>query len=374
MARSLRDQAICYQRSLRNPSPLSQPEACTSTPNDSATSKRHTDTDNKEGPAPNSKMSKMEDRGSHTAEFTHSDFTVGWLCALPKEQTAATAILDQIHPELPKPHNDPNTYTLGSIGKHNIVIACLPKGKIGNNVAATFATQMMRTFPSIKVGLMVGIGGGIPPKVRLGDVVVSTPTGQYPGVVQWDFGKAEKAGEFKRTGALNNPPSALLTALTKLETNHEMAGSKIPQYLDELAQKWPRLVRKYIWSDSLKDPVYESDTSDRDPGDPHVHYGLIASGNEVIKDADFRDRLNESLGGDVLCFEMEAAGLLDFPCIVIRGICDYADSHKNKDWQEHAAAVAAAFAKELLQYVQPSDVEGTRPVKDILRDILKQGW
>lgn len=314
----------------------------------------------------------MEDRGSHTAEFTHSDFTVGWLCALPKEQTAATAMLDQKHPELPKPHNDPNTYTLGSIGKHNIVIACLPKGKIGTNVAAAYATQMMRTFPSIKVGLMVGIGGGIPPKVRLGDVVVSTPTGQYPGVVQWDFGKAEKAGEFKRTGALNNPPSALLTALTKLETNYEMAGSKIPEYLDEMAKKWPRLVRKYIWSDSLKDPMYESDTSDRDPGDPHVHYGLIASGNQVIKDAKFRDRLNESLGGDVLCFEMEAAGLLDFPCIVIRGICDYADLHKNEDWQEHAAAVAAAFAKELLQYVQPSDVEGTRPVKDVLEDLLKQ--
>jgi nucleoside phosphorylase len=64
---------------------------------------------------------------------------------------------------------------------------------------------------------------------------------------------------------------------------------------------------------------------------------------------------------------MEAAGLMDnFPCIVIRGICDYADSHKNKDWQEHAAAIAAAFTKELLGYVQPSDVDGERPVKDIL--------
>jgi len=103
------------------------------------------------------------------------------------------------------------------------------------------------------------------------------------------------------------------------------------------------------------------------PGGMRVHYGLIASGNQVIKDAKFRDRLNESLGGNILCVEMEAAGLMnDFPCIVIRGICDYADSQKNKDWQEHAAAVAAACAKELLEYVQPSDVDGERPVKDIL--------
>ena len=99
----------------------------------------------------------------------------------------------------------------------------------------------------------------------------------------------------------------------------------------------------------------------------HVHYGLIASGNQVIKDATFRDTLNKDLGGHVLCVEMEAAGLMDnFPCIVIRGICDYGDSHKNKDWQEQAAAVAAAFAKELLEHVQPSDVDEECPVKDIL--------
>jgi nucleoside phosphorylase len=64
---------------------------------------------------------------------------------------------------------------------------------------------------------------------------------------------------------------------------------------------------------------------------------------------------------------MEAAGLVDnFPCIVIQGICDYADSHKNKGWQEHAAAIAAAFAKELLEYVQLSDVDGKRTAKEIL--------
>jgi hypothetical protein len=194
---------------------------------------------------------------------------------------------------------------------------------------------------------------------------------------------------------------SLLTALGKLETEIELTGSKIPEYLDELEQNWPRLASKYLKSDSLADVLFKADynhvidcitgsevppdidngdeeeescpfcdrakTVKRKPREMRVHYGLIASGNQVIKDATLRDKLNKDLGSNVLCVEMEAAGLMDnFPCIVIRGICDYADSHKNKDWQEHAAAVAAAFAKELLASVQPSDVEGERPIKDIL--------
>ncbi|KAM3066169.1 hypothetical protein ACMFMF_010485 [Clarireedia jacksonii] len=331
-------------------------------------------------------------------KLTHNEYTVGWVCALPKEQTAATAMLDLKHADLPKPSNDSNTYTLGSIGKHNIVIACLPKGDIGTNPAATVAIQMVRTFPSIKIGLMVGIGGGIPSsKVRLGDVVVSAPVGEFGGVVQWDLGKAQEGGKFKRTGALNKPPTSLRTALSKLETEHEINGSKIPEYLEELKQKHPRLVSKYLRSDSLTDVLFRSEcihvdveldaeedededeaggscrSCDRDqivkrkPRDMCIHYGLIASGNQVIKDAILRNKLKADLGENVLCVEMEAAGLMNnFPCIVIRGICDYADSHKNKNWQEHAAAVAAAFAKELLGYVQPDDVNGEKSAKDIL--------
>ncbi|KAJ4288560.1 hypothetical protein N0V90_011797 [Kalmusia sp. IMI 367209] len=351
-----------------------------------------------EGPIHSEGNRRKADSESDSMALTHDAYTVGWVCALPKEQTAATAMLDQRHTNLPMPPNDHNSYTLGAIGKHNVVIACLPKGKIGTSSAATVATRMVNTFPSIKVGLMVGIGGGVSAKVRLGDVVISTPDDKYPGVVQWDFGKAEHEGTFRRTGALNNPPSALLTAITTLETKHEMEEPRIPEYLDELKKKWPKLVPKYLKSDSLEDVRFKADyghvsesslaTADDEEGEDGeencrlcdkskvvpreqkemcVHYGLIASGNQVIKDAAVRDRLNKDLGGRVLCVEMEAAGLMDdFPGIVIRGICDYADSHKNKDWQEHAAAVAAAFAKELLSYVQPSDVEGERAVKDVL--------
>ncbi|KAI1737533.1 ankyrin repeat-containing domain protein [Xylaria scruposa] len=328
---------------------------------------------------------------------SHGDYTVGWICALPKEQTAATAMLDQIHPPLRHPTKDYNTYTLGSIGSHNIVIACLPKGTYGNNSAATAAVQMANTFPSIRFGLLVGIGGGIPPKVRLGDVVISAPIAEYPGVVQWDIGKGEKDGKFQRTGALNRPPRTLLTAVTKLETRHEMYGSKIPQYLAELEKIWPKLAPRYSRCSFLKDPLVTPENSHcrkrrresmeneaeqsmnntseprtgKDSKDVRIHYGLVASGNMVIKDAKRRDDLNNSLGGNILCVEMEAAGLMnDFPCIVIRGICDYADAQKNKDWQEYAAAIAAGCAKELLEYVHPDDVDNELPAKDILSKVL----
>lgn len=348
----------------------------------------------------------------------HNDYTVGWVCALSKELTAAVAMLDHRHDDLPKKAEDPNAYNLGSIGEHNIAIACLPEGQIGTNSAANVATWMISTFPSIKVSFMVGIGGGVPPTVRLGDVVVSIPTGNYPGVVQWDLGKAEKDGEFKQIGSLNKPPTSLCTALAKMKTENELQGSKIAEYVEELKVKWPNLAAKYTWTKALKDPLLETNThgshgrgedvfsmflgtllalfsflfsrlmvasvdhettqgatrpavSEKDERvqDVRVHYGLIASGNQVIKDAEFRDRLNRRFDGSVLCVEMEAAGLMDnCPCIVIRGICDYADSHKNKQWQEYAAAIAAAFAKELLQYLSPSDVQGERLMVDALKE------
>jgi nucleoside phosphorylase len=98
--------------------------------------------------------------------------------------------------------------------------------------------------------------------------------------------------------------------------------------------------------------------------DPVIHYGLIGSGNKVIKNSRARDLLGKQ---KILCVEMEAAGLMDdFPCLVVRGICDYCDSHKNKDWQPYAALVAAAYAKELLSIIPVLEVEATLVALDIL--------
>ncbi|KAJ5504613.1 NACHT nucleoside triphosphatase [Penicillium fimorum] len=346
----------------------------------------------------------------------HDAYTIGWVCALSKEQTAARAMLDEEHEPLPTPRNDHNAYTLGSIRGHNVVIACLPN--IGTNPAATVATSMISTFQSIRFGLMVGIGGGIPSKVKLGDVVVSQPVADYHGVIQWDMGKLERDGRFVHTGSLNRPPNALLNASNQLKSNHEMYGSQINQYLDDVERKFPRLAPKYTRYEAMQDPLLRSETfrtprevyflswlwhaiiaivayllglwainpvyeenvrstekaeGARAPREVRVHHGLIASGNTVVKDAQSRDLLDKRFGGHLLCVEMEAAGLMnDFPCIVIRGICDYADSGKEKTWQEYAAAVAAAYAKELLGCMQPSVVDAEDPAKAILEKVQLQ--
>jgi hypothetical protein len=104
--------------------------------------------------------------------------------------------------------------------------------------------------------------------------------------------------------------------------------------------------------------------SDRSSDSPSIHYGLIASGKQVIRDGVARVRLCKGL--NVLCFEMEAAGLTDnFPCVVIRGICDCPDSHKNKRWQPHTEATAAAYTKELLCAISGNQVDHTWTVDEM---------
>ncbi|KAK2025454.1 purine and uridine phosphorylase, partial [Colletotrichum zoysiae] len=319
------------------------------------------------------------------------DYTVGWVCALPLEMAAAKGMLDKVHPNLPEQDvADHNSYVLGQVQGHNVVIACLPAGIYGTTPAATVAKDVLRTFKSIRFGLMVGIGGGAPsqkqtPDIRLGDIVVSQPSGTSGGVIQYDRGKTVKDGEFQRTGSLNAPPQVLLAALNRLQADHMIEDSKIPQFLRELVSKSPkRMKKKFVHQGAANDHLFNAgydhvspdatckqccDLSqtvkrdDRDDTDPVIHYGNIASGNQVVKDAKTRDRLSKELGA--LCFEMEAAGLQDFPCLVIRGICDYADSHKNKSWQEYAAATAAAFAKELLSVIPPTRVLQEKPIPHI---------
>src|SRR5579859_714311 len=151
------------------------------------------------------------------------DYTVGWICALPIELAAAAQMLDEEHQDLPQYGNDTNLYTLGRIGDHNVVIACLPAGQMGTNSAAAVAMQMKSKFVFIRFGMMVGIGGGVPSAgsdIRLGDVVISQPHMGQGGVAQHDFGKTRAGGRITRTGFLNAPPTVLLNVLAKLRVNH----------------------------------------------------------------------------------------------------------------------------------------------------------
>lgn len=104
-----------------------------------------------------------------------------------------------------KAPRDDNDYVLGAIAGHNVVIAVLPQ-VYGLVSAAKVVTDMVRSFPSIRIGPMVGIGGGAPSgkhDIRLGDIVVSAPQNGHGGVFQYDFGKAIQDKEFLTTGFLN---------------------------------------------------------------------------------------------------------------------------------------------------------------------------
>ncbi|KAH8645427.1 nucleoside phosphorylase domain-containing protein [Xylariales sp. PMI_506] len=289
-----------------------------------------------------------------------SQYTVGWICALTIEYGAAEELLDDEHdgPE----YVSPQDRTLGRIGKHNVVIAVLPKGQYGLANAATVATNMLHSFPSIRFGLMVGIGGGVPSlghDIRLGDVVVSVTD---KGEGQYDFGKMIQN---------QRPPRIQETTTHILESN-------------------PRLRDEYGRPDEITDIPYSTDFLHDDEtccqgasGDvqskirriprgehediPAIHYGLIASSNELMKDATIRDRLSREK--DVLCFEMEAAGLLNhYHCLVIRGICDYSDTHKNKRWQGYSCMTAAAYAKYLLYRIVPNKVEAEQKLGELIAD------
>lgn len=84
-----------------------------------------------------------------------------------------------------------------------------------------------------------------------------------------------------------------------------------------------------------------------------------------MRDASIRNALTADK--DVLCFEMEAAGLMNhFPCLVVRGICDYADSHKNNEWQGYAAMAAAAYTKDLLYRITPKRIDAEKNITDVL--------
>ncbi|EIT79062.1 ankyrin repeat protein [Aspergillus oryzae 3.042] len=288
------------------------------------------------------------------------DFTIGWICPLPLEYASAKSMLDELYDESEE-------HTTGRIYNHEIVITCLPAGQMGTNAAAAVTARMVSSFPSLKVSLLVGIAGGVPSHkadIRLGDVVIGQPEKIYGGVVQYDFGKTIIGGFQQRIGSLNAPSPTLLTAVSKFKSNLSASINNIQDYLDTVA----RVKRPHSVPDVLFEASYDHARGEtcnacrkdmlvrrpqREDSNVRVHFGTIGSGNQLVKDGMTRDKISTKLGG-VLCFEMEAAGVVNLlPCLVVRGISDYADSHKNKGFQYFAASTAAACARQILLYVPP---------------------
>lgn len=327
-------------------------------------------------------------------------YTVGWIAALPLELAAAIAMLDEQHRcplDFIQSSTDKNSYTWGRMEGHNVVLASLASGIYGTTSAATTAMQMLSSFPNIKVGLMVGIGAGIPRlddgyDIRLGDVVVSQPDGRTGGVIQYDLGKPKAGHDFQHKSYLAMPPEFLLKALARLQASHELKTPRAWNHLQEMGNKYPHMLRSrphkpgYTHLGKEHDRLFKasythpggSTCKDCDPAEaifrdvrdsdkPEIHYGVIASGNLLIKNAELRDAITQSTGERFICLEMEAAGLMNsFPCLVLRGICDYADSHKNDQWQRYAAATASAYAKEFLELLPGVDVERALTAPEIL--------
>ncbi|PNS17287.1 hypothetical protein CAC42_6970 [Sphaceloma murrayae] len=344
-------------------------------------------------------------------------YTVGWIAALSLELTAAVAVLDHEHKK-PKGFRaqpgDTNVYRWGRIGETNVIIACLPSGRYGTTSAATTVMNMRNSLPHLRFCLLVGIGAGLPRlqedmDIRLGDVVVSVPCGTSPGVIQYDLGKRRPNNTFERVGSLNNPPELLLRGIADLQTRDRLQGSPLAGIIQKALERYPRLkepgtdgTASYTYQGSENDRRFQSGSahvtvaplpepsSDKERScwacdetcvisrktrgstDPYVHFGTIASGNTLVKDAFARDEIVKRLDGNCKCLEMEAAGVMNIdklPCLVVRGICDYADAHKNDLWQPYAAISAAAYANDLLSVLDGDEIEETITLADIMEEV-----
>ncbi|KAI1856210.1 hypothetical protein JX265_011722 [Neoarthrinium moseri] len=312
----------------------------------------------------------------------HDNYTVAILCPMAVELTPVIDLFDEHHENLSL-SRDQNAYSLGKMGQHNVVVTTV--WKISTIPASIAITQLLNDFGKIRFVLLVGVAGGIPYEagnrdIRLGDVVVSEARGRFGGVVQLDLGKSTEDG-FVRTGHLDSVPRALASNVEQLKAYLSSAENLISRHLNELLRKYPNKKKEYCHPGPEFDHLFKAsyhhtggetcgncDTAQtirrrqRNRLGPKIHYGTIGSSNAVVETVKTRHQLQDQ---EILCVEMEAAGVMEaFPCLVIRGISDYADSHKNKDWQAYAAATAAAYTKELLLRIPPVSVKHTQDITD----------
>lgn len=332
---------------------------------------------------------------------SRSDFTIAIICALPLEADAVEALFDETYDRLGKFYNkqpgDANAYINGRIGNHDIVLCYMPR--MGKGSAASVTSSLRVSYPEVRIALVVGICGGVPypsdgkdAEIYLGDVIISD------AVVEYDFGRQYPSGFRRKTdghkdtlGGPNREIRTLFAASKAAKTRNEFLDQMLKHLhiIQQLDTRWRH-------PDGLDDILFEAryrhkhhtqyshaicqcfngDTQNeiceealekscdslgcdrdrirrrRDSADTteiSVHIGKIASADIVMKSGEHRDEIARK--EKVIGFEMEGAGVWDnIPCIIIKGVCDYADSHKNKKWQDYAAATAACGLKVFLGY------------------------
>ena len=288
--------------------------------------------------------------------------TIGIITALPEEYAAVNVLLKNKNDKYKVPGSGAGRrYCLGEIlsekkNKYNLVLANADKG---NNIAATRATLLLEHFPNVKSIIMVGIAGGIPnadkvdDHVRLGDIVVSDEN----GVIQYDLIKQE-IQDITHRNSPRPPSSSLLEAVGYLKIG-EILGNRPWEKNIKLALSQLKTSRPSETTDILYDSCNQDEVIPH-PEDPkrikdqsRVFTGPVASANILQKDPNARDTLREKF--KVKAVEMEGSGIADATWnhevgyLVVRGICDYCDSHKNNIWHQYAAVVAAAYMRALVE-------------------------
>ncbi|KAB8230973.1 uncharacterized protein BDW43DRAFT_302069 [Aspergillus alliaceus] len=255
-----------------------------------------------------------------------SSYTVAWICTLEEAYICACRMLDKefTGPEMMDDHDD-NTYIYERIVKHNVVITCLPTCWDGTNSAARVARDMARTFPNLRFALM--------PKDGFGDVI------------QYDLGKQQQNGQFQRTGRLYSDktrPERVAEHLQQVDQLymadcHHVGGENCNQCYSHSVVERPERQNHCV--------IY-------------VHYRTISSRNSVLKDAFVGVPYANDPELNILCFEMEAAGLMNnIPCPVLRGVCNYCESHKNEIWHNYTSLTTPTYVRELLLVLRPQRVE-----------------
>jgi nucleoside phosphorylase len=351
------------------------------------------------------------------------DFELAIVCALPLEFDAVSLVFDEFWDQdgdrYGRARGDQNTYTTGRVGKHNVVLALLPN--MGKASAAGTTASLRSSYTKLRLVILSGICGGVPypgdkVEIILGDVVVSKH------IVQYDYGR-QYPGQFVTRDTvddtLGRPTKDIRSLLATFETEHglENLQRKTSEFLIQLQQSAETKGRRfrYEYPGTSQDILFAStyvhkhqeqrdcscsessfacevavvasceelrcDASNTIPRErlgeqhhlepkkegsvaqqPKIFLGGVGSGDTVMKSGQDRDKIANAHG--LIAFEMEGAGLSnELPCIVVKGVCDYADSHKNKMWQSFAAATSASATKALLERYTQTD----QPADSILR-------
>lgn len=304
------------------------------------------------------------------------DYKVAWIAPLEIEARAAIHLLDERYRgRFPVDRGDDYVFQAGAMGGHNIVIATLPAGQeYGTGSAAALASQVKKFFPNLWFGLLVGVAAGLPDlshvparDIRLGDVLVGLPVGESAGLVPYHLGKETEDGfQPLRLGhSLATTEPIVRSAIGSIKLEAPYDTEKLLPYYEKIrncehttgtftdpGQDNDIL---YLACDNGQEKVVErSPRPNQAYQRTRVWYGPIGSGDKLLKNAQKRNELRDKYG--IIGLEMEAAGTMNrIPVGVIRGVCDYGDRHKNKDWQPYAAAMAASYARALLDEIPSSD-------------------